>query len=191
MKYIIVFCLLFIIYNIAAQKPTDIWKIKLSTENGTNISLKSIDNQNEGLICFVFFNEECPICQYYIPYIDSLNKASDKNKFKLIPIICHKNSKREFSEFKKLYELGINFYFDRKFKLAKYLGATTTPEVYLYDIKHNKVIYSGKIDDSFVALGERNFYVRANYLSDAISMFYNGFDVLLKRTEPIGCLLNY
>jgi thiol-disulfide isomerase/thioredoxin len=191
MKYIIVFCLLFKIYNIGAQKPNDIWKIKLSDENGKYIKIKKICNQHEGLICFIFFNEECPICQYYIPYIDSLNKASDKSKFKLIPVICHKINKKEFSEFKKIYELDLSFYFDHKFKLASSLVATTTPEVYLYDIKQDKVIYSGKIDDSFIALGERNLHVKTNYISDAISKFYNGFDILIKRTEPIGCLLNY
>lgn len=84
--------------------------------------------------------------------------------------------------------LGINGYylFDETQDLARALGATRTPEVFLFD-SLGKLAYHGAIDDN-----ERNpQHVTQHYLQESIKSILENRDVVVKETQPVGCSVKW
>jgi peroxiredoxin len=80
-------------------------------------------------------------------------------------------------------EKGFNFCYayDPSQKLAKDLGATRTPEFYVFN-KARKLIYHGAMDDSMNAGS-----VKTNYLAEAVDASLKGAEPKVSETQARGC----
>lgn len=79
---------------------------------------------------------------------------------------------------------------DYDYSIAHKLGATITPEFVLLDSNAN-VLYQGLMDDRIEKLGSYKQQWSKNHLADAISAVLSKKKVPLKKTEPVGCVLEY
>jgi peroxiredoxin len=70
--------------------------------------------------------------------------------------------------------------------LAKALGATKTPECYLFD-KNGTLVYHGALDDNSKDAGK----VEKRFLSDALEAMLAGKQVPVAETKAIGCGVKY
>lgn len=78
---------------------------------------------------------------------------------------------------------------DRKHVLVQATGATVTPESVLID-HSGKVVYKGRIDDSYPALGQPRREVRNAYLREALDAVIAGKAVARPETKPLGCYIS-
>ncbi|MEJ6751528.1 MAG: alkyl hydroperoxide reductase, partial [Bacteroidia bacterium] len=76
------------------------------------------------------------------------------------------------------------------YEVAHQLGASVTPEFFLIDSSAT-ILYQGMMDDRILALGSYKQQWDEYYLVDAIEATLAGKEVVLKKTEPIGCVLEY
>jgi hypothetical protein len=65
-----------------------------------------------------------------------------------------------------------------------------TPEFFFIDSSAT-ILYQGMMDDRILALGSYKQQWDEYYLVDAIEATLAGKEVVLKKTEPIGCVLEY
>ncbi|MFT4598700.1 MAG: hypothetical protein ACI9WM_000949, partial [Arenicella sp.] len=79
---------------------------------------------------------------------------------------------------------------DYDYEVAHQLGASVTPEFFLIDSSAT-ILYQGMMDDRILALGSYKQQWDEYYLVDAIEATLAGKEVVLKKTEPIGCVLEY
>ncbi len=77
---------------------------------------------------------------------------------------------------------------DRKHELVKATGVTITPEVAVVD-RAGKVLYRGRIDDSFAALGQPRRPVKNADLRDALDAIDAGKPVAKPETKALGCYI--
>jgi hypothetical protein len=78
---------------------------------------------------------------------------------------------------------------DRHHELVKATGVTVTPEVAVID-KAGKVIYRGRIDDSYAALGQPRRPVKNADLRDALNAIVRGKPVQRPETRALGCYIS-
>lgn len=80
---------------------------------------------------------------------------------------------------------------DVDLKMTQLYNATITPEVIVVEANanHQKVIYRGMIDDSFISVGKRRSVVTRHYLRDALRQYHLGNPILPIETKPVGCII--
>ena len=139
---------------------------------------------------YLFLSDECIITQYYITTLNALvaEYSDDIDMLAIFPNFSSKPKKIE--AFYEKYKLNIPYKTDYYKELSTSLGATVTPEAILLDI-NGKIVYQGRIDNSYVQIGKRRRVVTTQELSDAISSLINNEEIKVARTEAIGCFINF
>ncbi len=139
----------------------------------------------------MFFLEDCVIAKYYIPEIrDIYNTYHDKVRF--IGLFPNFSSKpEEIDAFGTEHELEFELKSDYFKKVTRKFDVTITPEVVVYNATKDKVIYKGRIDNSYFKLSKRRRVITAHELRDVLSRITNGEDVPYSETQAIGCFINF
>lgn len=78
---------------------------------------------------------------------------------------------------------------DRHHELVKATGVTTTPEVAVIS-REGKVIYRGRIDDSFASLAQPKRPVKTADLRNALDEVVAGKPVAVPETKALGCYIS-
>jgi hypothetical protein len=78
---------------------------------------------------------------------------------------------------------------DRRHELVKATGVTVTPEAAVIN-RDGKVVYRGRIDDSYAALGQPRRTVRQADLRDALDAVVAGKAVPKPETKALGCYIS-
>lgn len=144
------------------------------------------------LSLFVFISPECPLCENYTKDFTELRAQYPKDSLEIYGVFSGEKlySEKQILKFKANYKLNMDFVLDKEYKIAKYFKAEVTPECFLVDT-NGAIVYSGKLDNWLGKLGRRRKYVSQYYVKDAIQAVFNGDTVQIKKTEAIGCLLQY
>jgi thiol-disulfide isomerase/thioredoxin len=138
---------------------------------------------------YVFLSPECPLCQNYTRTLNQLEQQY-AGKITMVGIVPGKTWKKsDLTAFTIKYHLAFPLQLDSDLKLAHSMHATTTPEAILLGSDHT-VIYQGAIDNWYKALGRAANKPTQNYLQDAIDYTLRHQPPPVKKTEPIGCLIN-
>ncbi|MFM6982745.1 MAG: hypothetical protein ACKOXF_01335 [Chitinophagaceae bacterium] len=144
--------------------------------NGNTIDIK------KNTLVFIFLNPECPICQ---KYQGSFNQYKNDSVIYVFPGDIKRSSIVKFAEYDSLKEHQIII--DRNFSLTRLLNARTTPQAII--TKNGRIVYSGLIDDRFVALGSARTIAHTNYIRNALNSLLKNDKVAVSKTEPVGCFI--
>ena len=96
----------------------------------------------------------------------------------------------EINNFAKETKFKPAIFRDYTHQIARQLNATVTPEFYLLNAK-GEILYQGMMDDRIERLGSYKQQWENNYLADAIQLINKGQLPKIKKTNPIGCSLEY
>jgi hypothetical protein len=77
---------------------------------------------------------------------------------------------------------------DRRHELVKAAGVDVTPEAAVIN-RDGKVVYRGRIDDSFAALGQPRRPVKSADLRNALDAIVAGKPVAVAETKALGCFI--
>ncbi|MCB9891453.1 MAG: redoxin domain-containing protein [Planctomycetes bacterium] len=137
---------------------------------------------------FVFTTIDCPIANAYAPELRSIF-AEHRSRVR-----CHlvhvdpDVSKDQARGHRDAYALDTTILFDPTHELVKRTGVSVTPEAALYDGRGN-MVYRGRIDDLFPALGTRRRQAFHHDLRDALAAVLEGRPVPTPRTKAVGCYI--
>lgn len=139
---------------------------------------------------YIFLSEDCPICRYYIPEINQLYETYSET-VEFVGVFPNFSSKPEkIKTFKHEYKLMLPTQTDYFKKLSHALGAKKTPEVFVTN-QEGEIVYKGRIDNSFVALGKRRRVVTSRDLDSFLSQLLTMKHVPFLETEAVGCYINF
>jgi hypothetical protein len=136
---------------------------------------------------FIFTLADCPICNAYIP---ELNRIYD-NFFErgvnltIIPVDSDITLDRVMAH-RAEYDIRMPFMLDPEHDWVNRAGVTTAPEAAVFS-PEGELLYRGRIDNQYVALGKRRTVVTSHDLRDALEAILAGKPVPSPRTEAIGC----
>jgi len=145
----------------------------------------------DSISVYVFMLDACIICQHYSLTLNELHQeySSDRLQFEgLFPNFSSKPAAIE--AFKKKYRIPFELKTDYYRTMTNRFGITMTPEVVVYNHTQEKVMYKGRIDNTYAALGKRRRHTTSSELKDALEAIRTGKEVLVTTTQAVGCLIN-
>lgn len=141
---------------------------------------------------YFFLLDECKICREYGPELKRYSEEYQSENIEFIGVFPNFSSKKEnIQKYKTEFNLEFELKTDYFKKLANKFGATVLPEVFIYDQTSDVVVYSGRIDDRYVTIGKRKRVIKNFDLEKALKHIFRDQEILIKRTEAIGCFINY
>lgn len=183
MKILLCFLLLLI------TSGSTVFERKLKSIDGEVFDLRNLKKQKA--VAFIFLLADCPACQSYSLTLNELSKRYTKEGIAFVGIFPGTfASNAEMKSFRKDYQILFPLLHDPDMSFAKQIKATKAPEVFLVD-GSGSTIYSGRIDDWMYTVGKKRMVIRKHDLEDAIKSVIKGKPVNVRRTEAIGCILQY
>jgi thioredoxin-related protein len=187
---ILLFIPIFFIANCASkstEQSNNFAELPIYTENGDLQKLDKLVGPR-GLI-LISHRAECPIVKKYSITVESLNEEFSA---KGIPVIYFNSEDWEersaLSGYIQKYGIKTKIFNDQNHSIAKALGVKRTAEVIFLSADLKKIIYQGAIDDRFDY--EESRPPRNLFLKEAVTAHLQGKDVKIRKTVPLGCLLN-
>ena len=148
-----------------------------------------IQEANHHPALLIFISHDCPICNAYAPEMERIRSKYAKDiSFNLIYSEGRLKPK-DAKEHARAFSLDrFHLLVDPNSKAADACGATVTPQALLFDT-NGKVVYSGRIDDKYLALGKQKSQADSHDLRDAIEAVIHHQKPKLSRTTPVGCYI--
>ena len=153
---------------------------------GTSYSFSQ--RSDRPVLVVVVLGTECPLVQLYLPRLAELAERYRSRGVTLLGVDANRqDTPAEIAEFIREFAIPFPVLIDRENRLADALGATRTPEVFVFDAKR-VVRYHGRIDDQFAAGLQRRAATR-HELADAIDALLADREVASQSTPLSGCLI--
>jgi thiol-disulfide isomerase/thioredoxin len=137
----------------------------------------------------MFIAPDCPLCMTLSTPFSNLSEKYTDIQFLAIYSGKHYEP-MEINMFATETKLKPRIFRDYDYEVAHQLGASVTPEFFLIDSSAN-ILYQGMMDDRILELGSYKQQWDEYYLVDAIEAILAEKEVILKKTVPIGCVLEY
>lgn len=136
----------------------------------------------------LFTSHECPIANAYAPTLRELATSWSGTAVRLFVIHVDPDLTLEAARAHcRDYGLPGAILLDAHQHLARAVGATKTPEAVV--LTPSTIVYRGRIDDQWSALGARAQSATSHDLRDAVAAALAGRAVAVASTPVVGCLL--
>lgn len=149
------------------------------------------DLKDKDVVVLVITCNHCPIAQDYEDRIVAFAKKYTSAKDSKVGFVAININTEEEDRLDKMKERakskGFTFpyLYDESQKIGRSLGATVTPEFFVFD-KNRKVAYMGGMDNN-----ADEAKVKDKYLEIAVEALLAGKKITKTETSPIGCSLKY
>lgn len=141
-----------------------------------------------GPVALVFLDPGCPIAQRYAPRLNEIAAAAAEGAVEFYGVVSDPTlSPAEARAYADEYELAFPVLFDAAGELAHRLAPERVPEAFVLS-STGRLVYRGRIDDRFEAVGKLRANVGSHELLDAITALGGGGGSLPEHAEPVGCV---
>ena len=168
----------------------------LPATDGTSLSSSDLTEQ---VVVLVFLANHCPWVKGMDPDLVKLGGAIQSDKVRIVGVsVNHREDDRLPAMKKHAAQAGYNFtyIYDESQELGRRLGATRTPEYYVFD-KDRKLVYMGLLHDS-PASKRRDGTINYTegqptefYVAAAVQELLAGNEVSPAETRAHGCSVEY
>ncbi len=159
---------------------------ELTTAEGQTLTLPDPEAKATVL---VFTSTTCPIANGFAPEIQRLDAEFLPQGIRLVLVETETDITAETARAHAVeYGYTCPVLVDPEGTLAKAAGATMTPEAAVLSPK-GEILYRGRIDDRFPAVGQRRAAPHHTELRDALAAVLAGKRVAVPRTEAVGCYI--
>jgi hypothetical protein len=151
---------------------------------GLIVSLLTFGQKREVII---FLSEDCPISLSQSVELRDIESQFGE-AFHFVYYFPISSSEKEVVEFINKAQLKGDIIIDGAWEKSQELGATTVPEVFVYSDK-KRLVYRGRIDNSFAQIGQRNRTNRERDLYTAMQECLTLSQMAFRQTDPVGCYI--
>ena len=161
----------------------------ISTEGKT---VNSYDFADKYALLVIVSCNHCPYAQAYWNRLISLANKYEEDNLGVIAISANDAKAYPQDGIDAMKQLRIQlsmpfpYLYDEDQTVVKSLGAQRTPEVFLFNSKH-ELVYKGSIDDNW----ENPNAVMQVYLEDAIEYTLDGLEIDYPEVPAVGCSIKW
>jgi peroxiredoxin len=147
----------------------------------------------DSLTVYVFLADECVISQFFTIELERLYNMYRTQDVGFVGVFPNTSSTPEkIDGFAEKFGLTFPMQMDHDKAVTKKFGITITPEVAVYDHRENRLIYRGRIDDSYVRVGKRKLHPQSHDLREIIDRWLlNDVPDAMVKTQAIGCFISF
>ncbi len=147
-----------------------------------------IKNRRVMPVVLVFIEQGCPISQRYILKLNTLTKMANEKGVQLYGVISAPHGKlAEAQSFVSEFDIQFPVLYDGNGDLAQRLSPSVYPESFVLDI-NDKLVYYGRINDQYAAVGKYNNTERSADLQKAITAVAKGQSLPYQHKKAVGCV---
>ncbi|HWN94147.1 MAG TPA: redoxin domain-containing protein [Methylomirabilota bacterium] len=169
-----------------AESHPDLFRVRAVTD-AKGISHQLGGSRNVKVIVLVFLGPECPISQRYVPELNRIATQQKTNATEFYGVVSGRSVTRaKAAAFAREYAITFPVIVDEKLALARWLRPTHVPEAYVLR-RDGDLMYHGRIDDGYAAIGKQRTVVQHRELRDAIAAVLAGRTPPRIFAPPVGC----
>ncbi len=156
-------------------------------ENTRGYRVNTYDFADKSALLIVVTCNHCPYAQAYWPRVIDLARRYEEDNLGVIAIngnnilIQPQDSPEDMTRLVKQFKMPFSYLHDEEQTILRRLGATKTPEVFLFNARR-ELVYTGAIDDCW----DNPSAVTQVYLEDAIEFSLDGLVIDYPQTDAIG-----
>ena len=167
-------------------KPSQVSeKLEFSDLEGKWHSLSALAEHRA--LVLIFVTTDCPIANSYQPLLARMHKEFQSKGFEFVLIHEGPNqSPNKLKEHSKEYSVPFSLVMDAEHTIARKVGATITPEVFVVG-REGAILYQGRIDNLYQGFGKKRATVTREDLRIALSELDSGKSVSISKTDAVGC----
>jgi len=135
----------------------------------------------------LFYWHDCPVCNSYAPEMNRICGSYTNFAFYIVQVDSDLTPAAA-REHAREYGLKPPVLLDPHHRLVKVARATITPQAVVMG-KNGEVLYTGRIDDLYAALGKKRATATQHDLREALDAITGGTRVKKRVTTAIGCLI--
>lgn len=135
----------------------------------------------------IFYWHDCPISNGYAPELNRIFASQTNFAFYVVQTDLQL-SPLAATEHARQYDLRPPVLLDPQHQLVKLTKATVTPEAVILGT-NAQVLYRGRIDNLFAAIGKKRSAATEHDLLDALDDLTAGRPVRKPETKAVGCLI--
>jgi hypothetical protein len=171
-----------------ASEPSDAWR--LADIDGRIHS--PFDDDSIRAIALIFVSTDCPIANSYQPLLRRLADQYKPDGIRFFIIhpkleLTNKAARKHAGEFNIESPVVV----DTGQKISRRVGATVTPQVFVFVRDQKKPAYQGRIDNLYAGYGKKRNVATAHELADALDAVLAGRAPKKSKTEAVGCYISY
>ncbi len=167
--------------------PRDLTGVVVKDIQGHGIRL--FDAETRGAL-LIFTSQDCPIANAYVPRILQIDAtyAAQGIRCVLVQVDPRASLTDLLAHADAYYHSQLPVIHDRTHQWVRRAAATVTPQAVLFD-RQGRTVYSGRIDDQYVAFGTKRLEPTRQDLVDALEAFLAGQPVVPATTRAVGCYI--
>lgn len=137
-------------------------------------------------VVLFFISPYCPTSNTFAPYMKEIAEAfaGDFTFYSVHP--DPSVTEADQAQHATMMEVSHPVLNDGEQTLAKLLGASTTPEVFVIDA-NGKTLYEGRINNLYLGPTQKQQEPTSHDLRDALTSISKGEPVAVPKTEAVGC----
>ncbi len=140
---------------------------------------------------YIFLAPTCPISQAVTLELRTLHERYARAGVAFVGVFPDSAvTAAERTQFARDYRIPFTLRADDQHVLTRRFGATITPEVVVVTPAGQKV-YQGRLNDEYLALGQRRTLVQHHELADALASVVAGRAVAVAQVPAVGCLIEH
>jgi len=149
------------------------------------------DSTTRGVV-LVFISTDCPIANSYQPLLRRLDEQHKGKGVRFFQVHPHSQTSAEDArKHASQFRIKSPILIDAEQSLAKRVGATVTPEAFVFLRGGNSPIYQGRIDNRYAGYGKKRRVATSNDLADVLDRLVAGRPLKRSKTESIGCHITF
>lgn len=135
----------------------------------------------------VFLHPECPIATQYLPELARLAADAKEKGIDWHGVVTDpKLTRKQVAQFVAEYAIPFPVLFDHAGELRQRFNPQRVPEAVVVGAD-GKVLYQGRVDDTWAGIGKRRAVSTRRDLALAIAAIAEGRKPDVDRVEPVGC----
>lgn len=139
---------------------------------------------------YVFLEETCPISQQVTLPLRELHRQYAAQGVRFVGVFPARTATAaSLAAFGRTYALPFELRLDPGLALTRRLGATITPEAVVLAADGRSILYRGRLDDQYTALGERRTVSQHHELAEALADHAAGRPVATPSAPAVGCFI--
>ena len=139
---------------------------------------------------YVFMAETCPISQQAALPLRELYARYAPQGVRFVGVFPERRATAtSLAAFARAYALPFVLQPDPDRQLVHRLGATITPEAVVLAADEHTILYRGRLDDQYVALGRRRTVSTHHELAEALADVAAGRPVAVPTAPAVGCFI--
>lgn len=164
--------------------------VNLPGQSGQSSTLDSLSQKTNNILVFITLSEVCMLSRYYAKEIEHMKNRWAKAEVRFYGVFPNPFSTApQVEEFMKENQVRFAMLADSGGRFCKANQLKVTPEALV--VKNGLVIYRGRIDDFYVAIGRHKTTTTRRFLEEALQAAQKGKTPVSPFVLPVGCVIDW